>query len=120
MSGRSLSPAAFQFIDLVAARRFGRAGEQEAPAHVPTVDEEDPFLRAAAVAAALLGSSSAQRRPAAFLAMWCQLALDGYELLAPQGVAAGMIARLADDSVQIASVARWLKDRCVPTGSEGQ
>ncbi len=117
-----LSSDQLRFINLVAARRFaGRDPEPDAGAAVPqhAAAGDSAFRRAAAVAA-----SAARGRaftvapgPTALLAMCCQLANEGFELLAPQGAAAGMISGLRAGRVDEATVARWIEDRAVPMGS---
>lgn len=114
---RPLNDAELRFINLVAARRFGAAAAAEPPPLQVTEGSTsaNPFRRAASVAAALLagGAPSTATRPRALLAMCCQLQLDGYELLAPQGTAAGMIAALAKDHSSGDALSRWLEDRSV-------
>jgi len=54
--------------------------------------------------------------PTALLIVHCALTLEGFVLVAPQGVTAGMIRALADDG-NAATMARWLEDRAVPSAS---
>jgi prophage maintenance system killer protein len=112
-----------RFINRVAARRFaggepGAVDEAVLAAALAAAEEGPPFARAAALAATLL-----QRRafasaplPTALLAVHCALALEGFSLIAPQGVTAGMIRGLADGG-SAATLARWLEDRAVPAAS---
>src|ERR1700726_2196191 len=96
-TGRDLGERDLRFINLVAARRF--AGSDPAPpqaldAALAQVTGVSAFQRSASLAAVLLASGvfSVAPRPTAFLAMCVELNLHGYDLLAPQGVAAGMMA----------------------------
>jgi hypothetical protein len=50
------------------------------------------------------------------LVLHCALSLEGFSLIAPQGVLAGMVRGLAADG-DATVVARWLEDRAVPSGS---
>lgn len=119
---RSLGVEDLRFINLVAARRFGRGGQ-----HLQAVRVEDlppdasgsPFLRAASLAHALLRQRLFDDAPlaTALLVMCAQLARDGLQLLAPQGAVVGMISELASGSIDAASLARWLEDRAVPATS---
>jgi len=123
-TGRDLGAADLRFINLAAARRF--AGSDPAPPQaldttLAKVTGVTPFERAASLAAVLLagGVFPVAPRPTAFLAMCVQLNLNGYDLLAPQGVAAGMMAGLAAGRLDMAAVARWLEDRSVGVGMSG-
>ncbi len=75
-------------------------------------------MRAATLAAVLLQRHAFAAAPlqTALLVLHCALSLEGFSLVAPQGVLAGMIHSLADDG-DAAAVARWLEDRAVPTTS---
>ncbi|MHB8717511.1 MAG: hypothetical protein ACYDAC_01280 [Candidatus Dormibacteria bacterium] len=79
---------------------------------------DSPHVRAARLAADLLREHAgvAAALQSALLVLHCSLRLDGWVLLAPQGVTAGMVRALAggDDP---SSVARWLEDRTVPVAS---
>lgn len=113
-----LSAPELGFIRLVAARRFDGPAETTEGAP-PPAEGETAFARAAAVATAVLAAGhSPATRPAALLAVCAQLSLDGYELLAPQGAAAGMIAGVAAGTVTATTLARWLEDRAVAAGSQ--
>lgn len=106
------------FIDAVARRRFSEQAALDGAAIDIALDasrEDSAFARAAAIAAAVTGTRAAGRAPlhTALLAMHCSLALDGYSLLAPQGVVAGMVRDLAANHDE-GAVARWLEDRAVP------
>jgi hypothetical protein len=123
-TGRDLGERDLRFINLVAARRF--AGSDPSPpqaldAALAQVTGVSAFERSASLAAVLLasGAFSVAPRPTAFLAMCVQLNLHGYDLLAPQGVAAGMMAGLAAGRLDVAAVARWLEDRSVGVGMAG-
>ena len=119
-----LGEADLRLINLAAARRF--AGSDPAPpqgldAALAKVAGVTAFERAASLAAVLLarGVFTVAPRPTAFLAMCVQLNLNGYDLLAPQGVAAGMVAGLAGGRLDVQAVARWLEDRSVGVGMSG-
>ncbi|MBV9101399.1 MAG: hypothetical protein JOZ46_10915 [Candidatus Dormibacteraeota bacterium] len=117
---RPLSAAELRLVSLVAARRFaGTQPDDSGLAGVPeAAADAAPFARAAAVAAAVLRpGASAAVRPAALLAVCAQLGLDGFELLAPQGATAGMVAGLAAGTVSTAAFSRWLEDRAVAIGA---
>ena len=122
--GRDLGETDLRFINLVAARRF--AGSDASPpqaldAALAQVIGASPYERAASLAAVLLteGVFTVAARPTAFLAMCVQLNLHGYDLLAPQGVAAGMMAGLAAGRLDVQAVARWLEDRSVGVAMSG-
>jgi prophage maintenance system killer protein len=118
-----LSAADLRFINRIASRRC--AGGEPGAVDDPAIDaalaaagEGTPFVRVATLAATLL-----QRRafasaplPTALLTLHCALTLEGMSLIAPQGVAAGMIRGLAADG-NVATLARWLEDRAVPSAS---
>jgi prophage maintenance system killer protein len=67
------------------------------------------------VAAAVLrpGALAGAALPTALLAVVCQLARDGYRLMAPQGAAAGMVRGLATGNVSVTAFAAWVEDRAV-------
>jgi prophage maintenance system killer protein len=111
------------FINRVAARRFAGAEASEADrgaltAALQGAGEGTPLDRAAALAAALLRGRVFTVAPlhTALLAVHAALSLDGFILLAPQGVVVGMIRGLAGDGDAVA-FARWLEDRTVPSAS---
>jgi len=119
--GRDLGETDLRFINLVAARRF--AGSDPSPpqaldAALAQVTGVSAYERAASLAGVLVagGVFAVAPRPTAFLAMCVQLNLHGYDLLAPQGVAAGMMAGLAAGRLDVHAVARWLEDRSVGVG----
>ena len=122
MSGfTTLGDHDLRFINLVASRRFGGV---DRPAPPVGLDEAlasakgpTPFTRAASLAGELLSRRVFVTSPlqTALLAVCCQLELEGYELLAPQGVAAGMVRDLASGRVDVDTTARWLEDRAVLT-----
>jgi hypothetical protein len=109
-----------RFVNLVATRRHGGGGEPEPPRGLDealaTVIPTAPPARAAALADALLRGEVFATAPlqTALLALCCQLRLDGFVLLAPQGAAAGLIRELAAGAVDAAVLARWLEDRGMP------
>ena len=111
-------------INAVAARRWAggdMAGDDAAiDAAVATQrDADTPYTRAATLAAALLARKAVSTAPlqTVLLVLHCSLSLDGYLLLAPQGVAAGMVRSLATGGDAVA-FARWLEDRAVPSAAE--
>lgn len=115
-----LSDADLRFINAAAARRFG--GEQPSPPDAPALEaalaaaaEGTAFVRTATLAAGLLQGRAFASAPrqTALLVLHCALALQGFSLIAPQGVLAGMIEALARDG-DAGAVARWLEDRAVP------
>jgi hypothetical protein len=119
----ALTPADLGFINRVAARRFAGAepSEPDPAALTAALDgagEGTPLDRAAALAAALLRGSVFTVAPlhTALLVVHAALSLDGFILLAPQGVVVGMIRGLAGDG-DAAAFARWLEDRTVPSAS---
>jgi hypothetical protein len=120
---RTLSEDDLRFANLVAVRRFG--GEQAQPetgdlaALASRAGGATPYERAASLAAAALteGAFARLEQPTALLVMCAQLALDGLQLLAPQGAVVGMVRELAGGEVGVDSVARWLEDRSVPDSS---
>lgn len=118
-----LTAADLSFINRVAARRFAGAEPSEADARALTAaldgaGEGTPLDRAAALAAALLRGRVFTVAPmhTALLVVHAALSLDGFILLAPQGVIVGMIRGLAGDG-DAAGFARWLEDRTVPSAS---
>jgi prophage maintenance system killer protein len=115
-----LRAADLRFINRIASRRFA-GGEPDAvedsalEAALAECAGATPFVRAATLAAAMLRRAVVARAPlqTALLTLHCALALEGFSLLAPQGVAAGMIRDLAAGG-NAATMARWLEDRAVP------
>ena len=119
----SLQAADLRFINRIAARRFGAADlgavdDAALAAALAAASEGPPFARAAALAATLLQrhAFSSAPLPTALLAVHCALTLEGFSLVAPQGVTAGMIRGLAGPG-DAATVARWLEDRAIPVAS---
>ena len=116
-----LNAADLRFINLVAVRRFTEVDQPPPPEGLEEALDarsgSTAFTHAASLAAALLDRHvfGAAPQHTALLAMCCQLELDGYQLLAPQGVAAGMIRGVAAGEVDVDTVARWLEDRAVQT-----
>ena len=118
MSSEPLSSEELRFINLVAARRV--AGDPAASPAAPGVllgdlQRERPVRRAAQLGAALArpGVVAEAALPTALLAVICQLNRDGYRLVAPQGVAAGMIRGLRTRAVSVDSFAAWVEDRAI-------
>jgi hypothetical protein len=118
-----LTVADLRFVSRVAARRFNGADPPPADgdalaAALDAAVGHTPLDRAAALAAALLGGGVFAVVPlqTTLLVVHCALALDGFILLAPQGVIVGMIHGLAHDG-DAATFARWLEDRTVPSAS---
>lgn len=117
-AGAVLSKDELRFIESVVGRRFGQDSAETGGLSVAE-PAKDAFHRAAAAAMTLLeaGGGASLAKPAALVAMCCQLEADGYTLLAPQGAAAGMVSGLAAGRVDAGSLVRWLEDRAVQTGS---
>lgn len=118
MSSGLLSVDDVRFINLVAARRLcGDPGASPAPPQTTLgeVRSEKPAARAAELAAALLqpGALAVAALPTALLAVVCQLARDGYHLLAPQGAAAGMVRGLGNGDISVTGFAAWVEDRAI-------
>jgi prophage maintenance system killer protein len=118
-----LGAADLRFINRVAAKRFGggepgAVDEQATEAALSAAVEGTPFVRIATLAAVLLKGHAftSAPLPTALLILHCALALEGFVLVAPQGVTAGMTRRVADDG-NAATLARWLEDRAVPSAS---
>jgi prophage maintenance system killer protein len=119
----SLQAADLRFINRVAAKRFA-GGEPDQldgdtlEAAITGAAAGTAFVRAASLAAALLRSGAFPVAPlqTVLLVLHCALSLEGFSLIAPQGVLAGMIRGLAADD-DAAVMARWLEDRAVPSGS---
>lgn len=118
-----LQAADLRFINGVAARRFAGgepssiddAAVQDA---VAAAAEGTAFARAATLVAVLVQRHAFTSAPlqTALLILHCALSLQGFSLIAPQGVMAGMIEGLAKNG-DAAIVARWLEDRAVPSAS---
>jgi prophage maintenance system killer protein len=118
-----LQAADLRFINRVATKRFagGDAGSVDDRAideAIGAAAEGTAYVRAATLAAVLVQrrAFSSAPRQTALLVLHCALSVEGFSLVAPQGVMAGMIQQLAADG-EAAGVARWLEDRAVPTGS---
>ncbi len=126
-AARPLQAADLSLIHLVAARRRGEPVPSLDPRTLEAVvDElsEDPgaprtvFERGARLAAAVAGAIPGPLgRQVALLALLCQLRLDGYQLTAPQGVLAAMVAAVAARPQDTAGLSRWLEDRAMPGAS---
>lgn len=119
----ALSAADLRFMNLVAARRFAGAeptAVEDAALDAALAASDAPSApgRAAQLAGALLADRvfAVAPLPTALLAVHCALWRDGLNLLAPQGVVAGMVRQLAADG-DTGRVARWLEDRSVPSAS---
>jgi len=121
----SLTRADLALICRVAARRVGvqpddvSAENLEAAAAWPdTLDDgaprfSTPFARAAAQAEAASRVVSAGAPLTALLALAARLWREGYVLLAPQGVLAGMVAGMVAGRVDVDALGRWIEDRAV-------
>ena len=118
-----LQAADLRFINAVASKRFG--GEVPASFDAAAVDaalaaaaEGTAFVRTAKLAAVLVQRRAFASAPlqTALLVLHCALSLEGFSLIAPQGVLAGMVDALARDG-DAGVVARWLEDRAVPAAS---
>ena len=120
----SLTAADLRFINSVAAKRFG--GGATTAVDAAALDaairagggEGTAFQRTAGLATALVRGHAFAAAPlqTALLVLHCALAFDGFSLIAPQGVLAGMVAALATDG-DAGVLARWLEDRAVPSAS---
>jgi prophage maintenance system killer protein len=116
--------ADLRFVNRVAARRC--AGGEPGPVDEQAIAtalgaaavEGTPFVRIATLAAVLLQQHvfASAPLPTALLVVHCALALEGFVLIAPQGVTAGMIREVAADG-DAGTLARWLEDRAVPSAS---
>jgi hypothetical protein len=118
MSSAALSADQLRFINLVAARRIG--GDAHASPAAPHVEFDGAQSAPAARRVAELGAALAHpgvvaetALPTVLLAVICQLHREGYRLVAPQGVAAGMIRGLNTGDVSVESFAAWLEDRTI-------
>jgi len=119
-----LHAADLRFVNRVAARRC--AGGEPAAVAEQAIEaaldaaavEGTPFVRTATLAALLLQRHvfASAPLPTALLVVHCALVLEGFVLIAPQGVTAGMIRGVAADG-DAATLARWLEDRAVPSAS---
>lgn len=129
MSGEALSAADLLLLHTVAARRAGvapgdldRRNLEEAAAW-PQVEEQGiarfptPFMRAAAQAEAAARIAPRAATLTALLALAGRLAREGYVLVAPQGVLAGMVAGMVAGRLDAVALGRWIEDRAVPEGS---
>ncbi|GAC1340913.1 MAG: hypothetical protein NVSMB29_10560 [Candidatus Dormibacteria bacterium] len=126
MSGASLSPGDLLLLHTVAARRAGvdpgvlSSTHLEEAAAWPQVEEAGiarfptPFGRAAAQAEAAARVAPRAATLTALLALAARLAREGYVLVAPQGVLAGMVAGLVAGRLDAAALSRWIEDRAVP------
>ena len=119
-----LTAADLRVINRVAAHRFGGGVGEIDDAAIDAVGATQdtgatPFARAAALAAELLARRAVAAAPlhTALLVIHCSLSLDGYLLLAPQGVTAGIVRGLAANG-DATAVARWLEDRAVPSSTD--
>ena len=119
-----LTAADVRAVNSVAVRRFaaGRGDVDEAVVEALTAEQSasaTAFVRAATLAAGLLTRRAVTGAPlhTALLVLHCSLSLDGFLLLAPQGVAAGMVRGLAAGT-DPAAMARWLEDRAVPSSAD--
>ena len=118
MSEAVLSLDELRFINLVAARRTGADHRASPPPPHLVIDGLDgarPARRVAELGAALArpGALAEAALPTALLAVICQLGRDGYRLVAPQGVAAGMVRGLRTGAVSVDAFAAWVEDRAI-------
>lgn len=118
-----LQPADLRFINTVAAKRFaggdpGSIDDAAIAEAVAAAAEGTAFVRAATLAGTLLQRHAFSSAPlhTTLLVLHSAMSLQGFSLIAPQGVLAGMIEGLAKDG-DAAVVARWLEDRAVPSAS---
>ncbi len=129
-SGPLLGAGDLQLIHLVVAHRRGEAaGSLDAGAAAALLgDLRDaggsrppaPFERAARLTGGVAGLlPGAPGRQVALLALLCQIRLDGYQLTAPQGVLAAMVARTAENPREWEALARWLDDRAMAVAPPG-
>ena len=106
-----------RFVNLVAARRFGSVDVAWQPPALALdgLGAATAYMRAASLGAALArpGVLEVAALPTILLAVCCQLRRDGFRLMAPQGVAAGMVRGLAGGSVNATEFGAWLEDRAV-------
>ncbi len=118
-----LSAEDVRFIHDVAIRRFAggvaaAADDTAVSSAVAAAGEGTPFVRAATLVAVLLQRRAFSAAPlqTALLVLHCALHLEGFNLVAPQGVLAGMVRSLANGG-GASDIARWLEDRAVPSAS---
>ncbi len=124
----ALTATDLRFINSVAARRFagGEAAEpdpsaiEEALAARSDVTTGTAFARAAQLVAILVQRGAFEVAPlhTALLVLHCSLSLDGLQLLAPQGVLAGMMKDIGGGG-DPQRLSRWLEDRAVPSSGSG-
>jgi prophage maintenance system killer protein len=119
----ALQAADIRFVNEVAARRFAPGGQAAVDDGVvagalAAAGEGTVFVRAATLAAVLLQRGAFVTAPlqTTLLVLHCALSLEGFTLVAPQGVVAGMVRGLAAGE-DAGGVARWLEDRAVSTAS---
>ncbi len=118
-----LTAADLRFINTVAAKRFaggdpGSVDDGALTEAVGAAADGTPFVRAATLVSVLVHrrAFSSALLQTALLTLHCALSLEGFSLIAPQGVTAGMVKGLASNG-DAAIVARWLEDRAVPSAS---
>jgi hypothetical protein len=125
MSAPLLRAADIRLVHLVAAHRRGEPAPALDEAALDSLlrgvaaDEgAGTFPRAAEVARGVLRlvDEPALARQMCVLALCAQLSLEGYTLIAPQGVVAGMITSLQKEG-DAAALGRWLEDRALPAGT---
>ncbi len=127
-SAAGLVPADLSLVHAVAARRAGLEpgpldpqqlveaaawpeSESEGLARFPT-----PFTRAAAQAEAVARVVPRAASLTALLALAARLTREGYVLVAPQGVLAGMVSGMVAGRIDAAGLGRWVEDRAVAEG----
>ena len=128
MSGPILSPADLTLVHTVAARRAGVVpgeldpGQLAEAAAWPQAETDgaarfpNPFTRAAAQAEAAARIVPRAASLTALLALVTRLGREGYVLVAPQGVLAGMVAGMVAGRIDAAGLGRWVEDRAVLEG----
>lgn len=129
MSAPLLSSQDLVLLHTVAARRAGVEPGQldsrtlDEAAAWPQLEEDGgfrfatPFLRAAAQAEAAARIAPRAATLTALLALVSRLGREGYVLVAPQGVLAGMVAGMVAGRIDAAALGRWVEDRAVPEGN---
>ena len=113
----TISPADLRFIAATLSSRAGGDGSSPDGLDAPvSLQSATPSTRAAELGAIVFTRipKAPLRRAIALTAMACQLRLDGYMLLAPQGVVVGMVGGLDTGRVSASAVARWIEDRAIP------
>jgi len=128
VTGPGLTPGDLLLLHAVAAHRAGVEPGELAMRHLeeavawPQAEDDGvarfptPFSRAAAQAEAAARIVPRAAALTALLALAVRLAREGYVLVAPQGVLAGMVAGMVAGRLDAAALGRWVEDRAVPEG----